>query len=547
MKLEPSAHVDTFARDSLPPFDQWPVLQFTRPELQYPARLNCAQALLDDAIADGCADRPAIHHGARTWTYGELAARANRIAHVLTQECGLVPGNRVLLRGANTPELFAAWLGAVKAGAVIVATMPLLRAGELKAIIEKSQVALALCEADIASDLIAAQCDAPRLQRVMLYGAPDAELERRAAAMPETFRAVDTAADDVVLLAFTSGTTGQPKAAAHFHRDVLAMCDTFCRHIVRPRADDIFTGTPPIAFTFGLGALLAFPLWARAAVALPEKAGPTAKAEAIQRWGATIAMTSPTAYRALVGQADQYDLSTLRLCVSAGEALPRATSDAWFERTGLRIVDGIGSTEMIHIFISAAGDAIRPGATGLPVPGYEAALLDDDGAPIEGPGVGRLAVRGPTGCRYLQDPRQRDYVQGGWNVTGDMYRRDADGYYWFEARNDDMIITGGYNVAGPEVEQALLQHPDVLDCAVVAAPDAERGAIIKAFVVVREPAAATEAFAAALKDFVKSRIAPYKYPRAIEFMEALPKTQTGKTQRFRLRQLELERTRGAAA
>jgi 2-aminobenzoate-CoA ligase len=547
MKLEPSAHVDTFARDSLPPMDQWPLLAFNRPELQYPARLNCAKALLDDAIAEGCGDRPAIHHGERTWTYGELAAQANRIAHVLVRDCGLVPGNRVLLRGGNTPELFAAWVGAAKAGAVIVSTMPLLRASELKAIIEKGQVALALCEASLADELVAARNDAPQLKQIMLFGAPDAELEQRAAAKPDRFDAVDTAADDVVLLAFTSGTTGQPKAAAHFHRDVLAMCDTFCRHIVRPRPDDVFTGTPPIAFTFGLGALLAFPLWARAAVALPEKAGPTAKAEAIQRWGVTIAMTSPTAYRALVGQADQFDLSTLRLCVSAGEPLPRATSDAWFERTGLRIVDGIGSTEMIHIFISAAGDAIRPGATGLPVPGYEAALLDDDGAPIEGPGVGRLAVRGPTGCRYLNDPRQRDYVQGGWNVTGDMYRRDADGYYWFEARNDDMIITGGYNVAGPEVEQALLQHPDVLDCAVVAAPDAERGAIIKAFVVVREPAAATDAFAATLKDFVKSRIAPYKYPRAIEFLDALPKTQTGKTQRFRLRQLELERARGAAA
>jgi 2-aminobenzoate-CoA ligase len=545
LSLERSAHVDGFARANLPPLDQWPALEFALPELSYPPRLNCAQVLLDAAVAEGHGGRPAIYHGDAVFTYVEVQALANRIANVLI-EAGLVAGGRVLLRGANTPMLIAAWFAAAKVGAVIVATMPMLRAGELRQIIEKARVGFALCEDSLAADLVAA-AEGTTLSTILTYGSETADLDRLLPSARADFTACDTAADDVALIAFTSGTTGRPKAAMHFHRDVLAMCDTFCKHMVAPTPDDIFTGTPPLAFTFGLGALLAFPFRFRAAVALPEKAGPTAKAETIARCRATIAMTSPTAYRALLGQLTDHDLSSLRLCVSAGEPLPRATSDAWRAATGLRIIDGIGSTEMIHIFISACGEAIRPGATGLPVPGYRAALLDEDGNEIEGPGTGRLAVRGPTGCRYLDDDRQSVYVVNGWNVTGDTYRRDEDGYYWFEARADDMIISGGYNIAGPEVEEALIAHPAILECAVVAAPDTERGAIVKAFVVLREGWAATDAMAAALQDHVKQTIAPYKYPRAIEFMDALPKTQTGKVQRFRLRQLEEERARGCAA
>jgi 2-aminobenzoate-CoA ligase len=537
MALFPSAHVDTFTRDRLPSADQWPALQFTLPELIYPQRLNCARRLLDDALAEGHGDRPAIHWGEQTWTYAQVQAAADRIAHVLVRDCGVVPGNRVLLRGANTPLMFAAWFGVMKAGAVAVTTMPLLRAGELAQIIDKAQVSVALCEHALRAELDAAQVQAPVLTTLLTFGAADATLDQAMAAHEAPFAAVDTAQDDVALLAFTSGTTGQPKACMHFHRDVLAMCDTFARHIVRATPEDVFCGTPPIAFTFGLGALLAFPFHARASVALPDKASPTAKAEAVQRHRASIIFTSPTAYRALLGQLDDFDLSSVRVCVSAGEHLPRATWEAWCERTGLRIIDGIGATEMIHIFLSARDDDIRPGSTGKPVPGYTATLLDEDGAEITGPGTGLLAVRGPTGCRYMDDERQARYVRNGWNVTGDTYRRDEDGYFWYEARADDMIISSGYNIAGPEVEMALAGHAAVLECAVVGAPDEERGQIVKAYVVLQPGHAPTPALAKELQDFVKARIAPYKYPRAIAFAESLPKTQTGKLQRYRLRDM----------
>ncbi|HYE52354.1 MAG TPA: AMP-binding protein [Azospirillaceae bacterium] len=539
MALLPSAHVDSFTRDNLPPPDAWPELRFDLPELRYPDRLNCAVELLDRRLEEGFGDRPALFCGEETWTYRHLSRTVDRVASVLTREMGLVPGNRVLLRGTNTPWMFACWLACVKAGMVVVATMPLLRAAELRPIIAKARIGAALCEAALVDELRAAA--APELTRIVCYGGPDTELERLAAAQPERFRAVETSQDDVCLLAFTSGTTGEPKACVHFHRDVMAMCDTFARHILKPRPGDVFTGTPPLAFTFGLGALLAFPFRFGCATALPRGAGPAGVAEAVQRHGVTTIFTSPTAYRAVLGQLKPGDLGTVHTCVSAGEALPKATSDAWFEATGIRIVDGIGATEMIHIFISAAGDDIRPGATGRPVPGYEACLLDEEDRPVEGPGTGRLAVRGPTGCRYLADPRQAKYVVKGWNVTGDTYRRDEDGYYWFVARADDMIVSGGYNIAGPEVEQALLAHPQVAECAVVGAPDAERGMLVKAFVVPRDPSLAGPALVKELQDFVKARIAPYKYPRAVEFTDALPKTQTGKVQRFVLRQREMER------
>lgn len=534
--LLPSAHLDSFTRDNLPPAGQWPELRFDLPELRYPNKLNCAVELLDKALAEGHGARPAILCGDLVWTYADLAACVNRIAHVLVRDMGAVPGNRVLLRAPNSPMMLAAWLAVIKAGLVAVSTMPLLRAFELRQIVDKAAVTLALCDRCLRDELLAVQAERPALRRIVCFGAADTELETLAAGMPDQFDAVETSQDDVCLLAFTSGTTGQPKACMHFHRDVMAMCDGFARHILAPRPDDILIGTPPIAFTFGLGAVLAFPFRFRAATALIEQATPTALIDAIQRHRATMVFTSPTGYRAMLAQLPDHDISSLRICVSAGEVLPLPTTDAWFDATGLRIVDGIGATEMMHIFISAAGSDIRPGATGRAVPGYVATLLDGQGREIQGPGTGRLAVRGPTGCRYLADERQRNYVIDGWNVTGDTYRRDEDGYFWFVARADDMIISSGYNIAAPEVEQALLAHPAVAECAVIGVPDPERGNMVKAFVVTVPGRAQDAALVRELQDFVKSRIAPYKYPRAVTFLDSLPKTQTGKIQRFRLRE-----------
>jgi len=238
-------------------------------------------------------------------------------------------------------------------------------------------------------------------------------------------------------------------------------------------------------------------------------------------------------------------LKSLRRCISAGEHLPRSVWEDFHRVTGLAIIDGIGSTEMLHIFIAAADDDIRPGSTGTAVPGYRAEIQDEDGHVVADGEPGRLAVQGPTGCRYLSDPRQKNYVQRGWNITGDTYVRDADGYYWFQARSDDMIISSGYNIAGPEVEEALLGHPDVLEVAVIGAPHEERGMIVQAFVVLRDPAAGDAAKAGELQAFVKASIAPYKYPRVVEFVTELPKTISGKTQRYRLRQLAEERVRPA--
>lgn len=538
MTLLPSAHVDSFSRDNLPPPDEWPELVFDRPEYCYPERLNCAVELLDKALTEGHGDRPAILCGDSIWTYADLSDRVDRIAQVLTVDLGAVPGNRVLLRGPNSPMMLACWLAVVKAGLVAVATMPLLRAFELGQVLDKAAIGFALCDASLLEELEAARTERPFLHHVLSFGREDAELEQRMVKRAGGFTAVASAQDDVCLLAFTSGTTGQPKACAHFHRDVMAMCDGFARHILAPNPDDILIGTPPVAFTFGLGAVLAFPLRFRAATALPDQSTPPSLIAAIQRHRATMVFTSPTGYRAMLGQLGTFDIRSVRACVSAGEVLPVATSDAWFAATGLRIIDGIGATEMIHIFISAAGADIRPGATGRPIPGYHATLLDGEGWEIAGAGIGRLAVRGPTGCRYLADDRQRRYVIKGWNVTGDTYRRDEDGYYWFVARADDMIISSGYNIAGPEVEQALLAHPAVAECAVIGVPDAERGNMVKAFVVTMPGTVAGPALAKELQDFVKTRIAPYKYPRAITFLESLPKTQTGKIQRFVLRQME---------
>lgn len=531
-----TAHTDTFARDHLPPRDQWPEFRFDLPELQYPARVNCAKVLLDDAIAEGHGPRVALYGNSEQLSYAALHERANRIANVLVQQLGLVPGNRVLLRGANSPMLAALWLGVMKAGGIAVTTMSMLRAGELATIANKAEITHAISDGAIATELHTAAASSGRMQHIVTYG--DGDLEARLAQVSPEFATLDTAADDVCLLAFTSGTTGAPKATVHFHRDVLAMADVVGRHLLDTAPDDIYLGSPPLGFTFGLGALLVFPLRFRAAAILLEQVSPDSLLAAIARLRATCLFTAPTMYRTLAPKTAEHDLSSLRKCVSAGEALPKATSDLWYEKTGLRLIDGIGATEMIHIFIGSKGDAIRPGATGKPLPGYTACILGDDDQPLPPGSTGRLAVKGPTGCRYLGDARQARYVVEGWNVTGDQYRLDEDGYYWFVARADDMIISSGYNISAAEVEAALMQHAAVRECAVVASPDEARGQVVKAFIVLNGGFTASAELTTQLQDHVKATIAPYKYPRRIEFATELPKTQTGKLQRYVLRQRE---------
>jgi len=536
-----TAHVDTFTRDHLPPLEQQPVYLFDLPELQFPPQLNCAVELLDNAIARGWGERHCILGPGLRWTYADLQRRADAIAHVLVDEMGILPGQRVLLRAPNNAMLAACWFGVMKTGAVAVATMPLLRAKELKQVIAKAQVTHALCDLSLAEELQLAQPDCPTLKEVRFFNTASADgLEAAMARHPRPFTAVDTAADDTCLLAFTSGTTGEPKATMHFHQDVMAICLCWPRHVLRADADDVFIGSPPLGFTFGLGGLLLFPLAIGASTVLLEKATPPLLLDAIPQYRATVLFTAPTTYRAIAEQAHERKLSvalggTLRKCVSAGEALPAATRVQWKAATGIEAIDGIGSTEMLHIFISADEEHARPGATGTPVPGYQACVLDPDGRPLPRGAVGRLAVRGPTGCRYLDDPRQAQYVHDGWNLTGDAYLEDEDGYFRYQARTDDMIISAGYNIAAPEVETVLLEHAAVAECAVIGVPDDERGQIVKAFVVLRAGHSPDAATVKLLQDYVKRAVAPYKYPRAIEFVADLPRTATGKLQRFRLK------------
>lgn len=532
-----SAHLDTFARDRLPPPHEWPEFLFEGPALQFPDVLNCATELLDRWVERGDGERLCVQgHGVR-WTYAELQRQANRIAHVLVEDLGLVPGNRVLLRGANSPMHAACWFAVVKAGGIAVGSMPLLRARELVAIVDKAQVSHALCDARLADELKLALPACPTLRQVAMFGADfGGELEALAAAKPATFDNVATGAQDTCLVAFTSGTTGVPKGTMHFHRDVMAACACWPPHVLRARPDDVFIGSPPLAFTFGLGGLLLFPLSIGAAAVLVEKTAPEALLQAIAQFSASVCFTAPTSYRAMAGLAALHDISSLRKCVSAGEALPAATRQLWLDTTGIRIIDGIGSTELLHIFISADEAHARPGATGVPVPGYRACVLGDDGRELPRGQIGRLAVKGPTGCRYLDDARQANYVQGGWNLTGDAYLVDDDGQFVYQARTDDMIVSGGYNIAGPEVESALLLHPAVSECGVIGVPDAARGTVVKAVVVLRPGFEGDAAMVTALQDFVKQTIAPYKYPRQVEFRASLPRTETGKLQRFRLRE-----------
>ncbi|HWI77436.1 MAG TPA: AMP-binding protein [Sphingomicrobium sp.] len=551
---------DSFVRDRLPPPELLPEFRFDLPEVQYAERLNCAAELLKG----GNPESPAVVNEHGQWTYAELDDFSGRIARLLVDEEGLVPGNRVLLRGPNTMTMFAAWLGVLKAGGVVVATMPLLRPGEIATVIERAQISHAIVDSRFIGDFRQAVDQTHCVKHIVKYDGDygRGELEKRTEGL-DPLPPADTGRDDPCIIAFTSGTTGVPKGCVHFHRDVLAPCDTFAKDLVDPKPGDVFLTSAPMAFTFGLGITPMFPWRFGAAAATIEQASPPALLEAIAKFGVTHLGTAPTAYKAMLATESvrperseakskgagteerpstssgrtklEEALKTLRYCISAGEHLPEATWRAWKERTGIAITDGIGSTEMMHIFVSAAGDAIRPGSTGKAVPGYVATVLDENGNPMD-EGVGRLAIKGPTGCRYLDDPRQRKYVEGGWNVTGDTYRRDADGYYWYLARNDDMIVSSGYNIGAPEVENALLSHPAVAECAVIGVPDTERGQKVKAFVVLAGDADASDQLVAELQTHAKAEIAPYKYPRLIEFVDALPKTATGKLRRSELRE-----------
>lgn len=533
-----SVQTDRFVHDRLPPREQWPDMRYDLPELQIPAQANLVDVLFGRIEERGLSDRPFLRSDRITLSYADAHERVKRIAQVLTQDLQLVPGNRVLLRGGNTIGMALAWLGVVKAGLVVVATMPLLRAKELGEIIAKSQAALALCDASLLAELQAAQQLNPTLKTIVPFNLNEAgALAVLAAGKDGEFDPCLTAADDIAMMAFTSGTTGTPKAAVHTHRDVLAACEAWPRHVLKATPDDIVMGSPPLAFTFGLGGMLIFPMWAGASVYYPGiPYTPEAMVKLINEVGATICYTAPTFYRQMAVFAKQHGLPTLRICVSAGEGLPDATRQLWKEATGIEMTDGIGATEMFHIFISAAPADVRRGAIGKVVPGYTARVVDDNGHEVPRGTIGKLAVIGPTGCRYLDDERQTRYVQGGWNYPGDAFLQDDDGYFFYQARADDMIITSGYNVGGPEVEDALLKHPAVAECGVIGEPDEERGMVVKAFVVLKPGQEPGEAMTRLLQDHVKTMLAPFKYPRRIEFVSSLPRTETGKLQRFKLRQ-----------
>ena len=527
MPLSPSAHVDTFTRDHLPPASRWPTIEFTLPELRYPDRLNAATELIDGPAETFGRDKPALRTpSGETWTYGELKTRANQVAQFLTEDLGLVPGQRVMLRSPNNPWTVAAWLGVLKAGGVVVTTMHALRAREIAPIVERTRPAAALVDDRFLADM-------PDMTLVIPYS----DLEAKARAKSGQFVNVATAADDVALLGPTSGSTGTPKITMHFHRDLLSIDNTFGRHVLQLGPDDLMACSAPLAFTFGLGSLVVFPLRAGACTLLTETTTPVQLAELVQKHGVTALATAPTAYKTMLREGRERALAGLRVALSAGEHLPVETWKRLRDGLGLRVIDGIGTTELLHIFVSAAGDDIRPGATGTPVPGWRATILGPDGAEL-GPGEpGRLAVIGPVGCRYLDDERQQAYVERGWNVTGDTFERDADGYFYYHARTDNMIVSSGYNIGGAEVEAAVDTHPDVLESAVVARPDSERGSVVCAFVVLRPGVTGDAAKAKEIQDHVKQILAPYKYPRDVRFRDSLPRNTNGKLQHFVLRQI----------
>ncbi|NLR99780.1 AMP-binding protein [Rhizobium sp. P38BS-XIX] len=535
--LGPTGHTDTFTRDNLPPFDEWPELLMDG--FDYPEWLNAGFELSDRMVEKGFGDNVALIGNGRRRTYKELADWTNRIAHALIENFGVKPGNRVLIRSGNNPAMIACWLAVTKVGAVAVNTMPMLRAGELSKVIDKAEISFALCDTRLLEELVAAAKDSQFLKQVVGFDGTanhDAELDRIALNKPVRFEPVKTGRDDVALLGFTSGSTGVPKATMHFHRDILIIADAYAKEVLQVTSDDVFIGSPPIAFTFGLGGLVVFPLRFGASTALLENASPKNMVEIIQEYGATISFTAPTAYRAMLAAMEEgADLSSLRVAVSAGETLPGPIFEEWTRKTGKPILDGIGSTEMLHIFISNRLSDAKPNCTGKPLTGYEARVVDDEMNEVPIGAIGKLVVRGPIGCRYLADHRQADYVRDGWNLTGDSFIQDEDGYFHFAARSDDIILSAGYNIAGPEVEAALLSHADVLECAVIGTPDEDRGSIVQAHVVLASGVAASDLLVKALQDHVKAVIAPYKYPRSIIFVEALPKTESGKIQRFRLK------------
>jgi 2-aminobenzoate-CoA ligase len=532
----PSAYADTFARDHLPPLAEWPELIFELPDYRYADRLNCVTELLDRWLAKGWQERPCLITATETVSYGALAERVNRIANVLVKDLALESGQRVLLRSANNPQFVAAYLAVMKMGAIAVATMPLLRAKELSFPINKAEISLSLCDFRLAEEMEKARAMAPALKRIVYFNSrQDDGLEALMRNASPDFAAFDTAADDVCLIGFTSGTTGEPKGTMHFHRDMLLIADGYGKHVLKASEDDRFIGSPPLAFTFGLGGLVVFPLRVGASSILLEKATPDDLIAAIDGHKATITFTAPTAYRAMLGRLKPGSCRSLRKCVSAGETLPKAVFDAWLDATNIKLMDGIGATEMLHIFIGAPEEKVRAGSTGLPVPGYRAKIIDNEGREVPRGTPGRLAVKGPIGCRYLDDPRQHSYVEKGWNITGDTFIEDEDGYFWYQARSDDMIISAGYNISGIEIENALLTHPAIAECAVIGIADDERGMVPKAFIVLRPGQRGDAHMVKTLQDHVKNEIAPYKYPRRIEFRDSLPKTQTGKLQRFALR------------
>ncbi|WP_298985747.1 AMP-binding protein [uncultured Roseibium sp.] len=535
--LQHSAHIDTFSRDNLPETNTWP--DFLLDGFDYPERLNAAVELTDRMVEKGFGDHTALIGNGRRRTYKELSDWTNRLAHALVEDLKLKPGNRVLIRSANNPAMVACWLAATKAGAVVVNTMPMLRAGELTKYVNKAEITHALCDTRLMDEMTACAKGSVHLKTVVGFDGTsnhDAELDRLALEKPVQFEAVATSRDDVALIGFTSGSTGEPKGTMHFHRDLLIIADAYAREVLDVGPQDVFVGSPPLAFTFGLGGLAIFPLRFGAAATLLEAATPPNMVDIIEKYRATVCFTAPTAYRAMLRAMDEgADLTSLRAAVSAGETLPAPVYEEWKAKTGKPMLDGIGSTELLHIFITNRFEDHRPACTGRPVAGYEAKVVGPDGNEVPTGDVGRLAVRGPTGCRYLKGERQSEYVQNGWNITGDAFTRDADGYFHFAARNDDIILSSGYNIAGPEVEAALLSHEAVAECAVIGVPDADRGAIVEAHVVLGADHEASDLMIKALQDHVKATIAPFKYPRSIVFADALPKTESGKIQRFRLR------------
>jgi 2-aminobenzoate-CoA ligase len=536
--LDPSAYPDDFARRGLPPAALWPVIdQEALARLNYPKRFNAAVELLDRPVAQGLGARPCVRSPRATWTYAELLEKANRVAAVLVNDMGLVPGNRVLLRSANNPMLAACWFGVLKAGGIAVTTMPLLRSRELVQICNKTEAQFALCDARLAAELETTRSSYPALKQVRYFNSDESGgLERLMQGQSGVFANALASHDDVALIAFTSGTTGPPKATMHFHRDVLAICDTYPAETLRSGPEDVFTGSAPLGFTYGLGSLLLFPMRRGASTVLLEQANPEIMLQTVQDFGVTTLLIGPTMYRGMSPHTERFDLSKLHTCCSAGEHLPLAVYEEWLRRTGIRILDFMGSTEMLHAFIGVPRSDIRPGSTGIALPGYQVMVVDETMNPLQPGAVGRLAVRGPIGCRYLNDPdRQKAYVVDGWNLTGDAFHADADGFFWYHSRTDDMIVSAGYNISGQEIEEILLEHSDVSECAVVGVADTARGQIVKAFVVLRDGRQASEDLSRALQDFVKKSIAPYKYPRAVAFVDELPKTQTGKINRAMLR------------